>query len=295
MIQRGALRIVSRVAAVLVLVALVGATFQGVATAIERRRFPRTGGMVDVGGHQLHIYCEGKGAPTVVLEAPAAGMSAAWGAVQPDIARVTRACSYDRSGLGWSESSGAPYEPGDVPRALRTLLEEANERPPFVVAGQGLGAAFAAMFAARFSGDTAALILVDPPAAGGARPEPPLLLRIPDALPWLARAGVLRASDTLAARTDGLPEPAGGALRAFLNRPDHLTRTALELSRWNDAVSMAAAAQVPSTVPVTRVQLDGSRRIGFVAGRAGAARVVTAILDAVARTRDSVEAHPRLR
>jgi hypothetical protein len=36
---------------------LIGATYQGVATAWERRQFPRPGGMVDVGGHQLHIYC----------------------------------------------------------------------------------------------------------------------------------------------------------------------------------------------------------------------------------------------
>src|SRR5215211_4670781 len=96
-------RMALRVAMVLAFLLLAGATCQGVATAIERRQFPRPGGMVDVGGHQLHIYCVGTGTPTVVLEAPAVGMSAAWGAVQPSIARVTRVCSYDRAGLGWSE------------------------------------------------------------------------------------------------------------------------------------------------------------------------------------------------
>ena len=89
-------------AIVLALVVLIGATYQGVTTAIERRRFPFPGRLVDVGGHQLHLYCTGAGAPTVVLEAPAAGISAAWAWVQGSISQFTRVCSYERAGLGWS-------------------------------------------------------------------------------------------------------------------------------------------------------------------------------------------------
>src|SRR6185295_9588793 len=100
-----------RVAAVLFFMVLAGATYQGVATAFERRQFRHPGRLVDVGGHQLHIYCSGEGSPTVVLEAGGAGMSAAWGWVQPRIAKATRVCSYDRAGLGWSESGDSSYDP----------------------------------------------------------------------------------------------------------------------------------------------------------------------------------------
>ncbi len=44
---------------------LAGATYQGVATAFERREFPHPGRLIDIGGHQLHIYCTGDGSPTV--------------------------------------------------------------------------------------------------------------------------------------------------------------------------------------------------------------------------------------
>ena len=112
------------------LLLLVGATYQGVTTALERRAFPRPGQMVDVGGHQLHLHCTGEGSPTVVLEAPAMGMSAAWGWVQPAVARDTRVCSYDRLGLGWSERGEKPFAPMDVPDDLHALLERAgNARP----------------------------------------------------------------------------------------------------------------------------------------------------------------------
>ena len=105
---------------------LAGATYQGVATALERRQFPHPGRLVDVGGHQLHLYCTGEGTPTVVLEAPAAGLSAAWGWIQPEIAETTRVCSYDRAGLGWSEAGDGPFEPAQVPVQLRALLEAAR-------------------------------------------------------------------------------------------------------------------------------------------------------------------------
>ena len=87
-----------------VFIALAGATVQGVLTAIERRRLPYPGRLVDVGGHQLHLDCQGRGAPTVILEAPAVVPSAAWQLVQHEVARRTRVCAYDRAGLGWSEA-----------------------------------------------------------------------------------------------------------------------------------------------------------------------------------------------
>src|SRR5688572_8961187 len=215
-------RAVGAVTAVVVFILLLGATYQGVATALERREFARPGGLVSVGDHQLHIYCTGKGTPTVVLEAPAAGLSAAWADVQRQLSSVTRVCSYDRAGLGWSESGDRPFDPALVPAELRTLLSRANEQGPFVVVGQGLGAAFARMYAARPDADAAALVLIDPPRAADSAAG-----WIVPASPWLARTGVLRAGRILSSKADGLP--GGGALRAFLNRPDRLSRAADEL------------------------------------------------------------------
>ncbi len=160
--RRWALRVVALVG----FVALAGVTYQGVATALERREFPRPGRMVDVGGHQLHIDCDGQGAPIVVLDAPAAGLSAAWGRVQPAVAGLTRVCSYDRAGLGWSEAREQPFGPALAVEELQRLLAGANEKGPFVLVGQGLGASLVQAFAARFPAETAGLVLVDAPAAG---------------------------------------------------------------------------------------------------------------------------------
>jgi pimeloyl-ACP methyl ester carboxylesterase len=246
------------VAGLMTFIVLVGVTYQSVATALEWRRFPYPGRLVDVGGHQLHIYCVGPqggpedsarpGTATVVLEAPAAGISVGWAWVQDDLARTTRVCSYDRAGLGWSEAGEGGYQAAWVPDQLHTLLERAGERGPFVIAGHELGSVFARMYAARFHAETAALVLVDDPSEAPA--STPRLVRT---WPWLARVGLLRATGALSRRAAGLPDAPGGATRAFLNRPDHLTRGALEIARLRETVSLATARPLDPSLLVTRV------------------------------------------
>src|SRR5438045_572803 len=59
---------------------------------------PPPGRLVDIGSRQLHLYCIGNGAPTVIMENGQSSFSVDWGLVQPEIAKVTRVCTYDRAG-----------------------------------------------------------------------------------------------------------------------------------------------------------------------------------------------------
>ncbi len=233
-------------------IVLAGATYQSVATALERRKFPYPGRLIEVGDHQLHLHCTGEGQPTVVLEAPAGGMSVGWSWVQGDLASVTRVCSYDRAGLGWSEAGNGGYGAAQVPDELHTLLERAGERGPFVIAGHELGASFARMYASRFRDQTAALVLIDDPSSS---PDtaPYRVPRLVRAWPWLARIGALRATRTLSRHASGFQGDSGGATRAFLNRPDHLTRGALEVARLSETARAAAAEPLDPALPITRI------------------------------------------
>lgn len=266
-------RVLLMAAAILVFLVLAGATYQGAATALERRQFRHPGRLVATGTHQLHIDCVGEGLPTVVLEAPATGMSAAWGWVQPEVARTTRVCSYDRTGLGWSDAGDRPYQPSAVAGELHTLLQSAGEPGPYVVVGQGLGAAFAVLFAAQFGSDVAGLVLVDPPAPDPVA-ERNLMMRLVNASPWLARTGVLRATRMMSSSAAGLPGLSAGALGAFLNRPDHLTRAATELSRWDEAVGLAEGAAIDARITLVRVEAAGPGYAALLTD-AGQARTVS--------------------
>jgi len=267
---------------------LIGATYQGVATSLERRRFPHPGRLIDVGGYQLHLQCTGAGTPTVVLEAPAAAMSAAWARVQNAVAATTRTCSYDRAGLGWSEAGDVPFSPETAAPQLHDLLAKADERGPFIVAGAEFGAPLARLYASRYPSETAALVLINVPGASvtGAADTPSA--RFLAFAPWFARTGALRFARTWSSSVRGLPEPAAGALRSFLNRPDHLTRASNELSTWDRAVALSEAAPLPRDLPVAQVEVEGRNRIALLADPRNASDIADAIVRAVRRARSTV-------
>src|SRR5690348_10781348 len=67
--------------ALIVGLALVGASYEAIASGADAQAYPRPGRLVDVGGYRLHIQCVGTasaGSPTVVLESGLGGMSLDW-------------------------------------------------------------------------------------------------------------------------------------------------------------------------------------------------------------------------
>jgi len=134
--------------------------------------FAPPGKMTNVGGHDLHIDCSGRGRPTVVLEGGAgAGFSFDWALVQPEIAKTARVCSYDRAGYAWSAPGPEPRTLRQIAYELRTALHAAHEHGPFILVGHSLGALIVREFAQLYPEETAGFIFVD-----GTHENSPLLL-----------------------------------------------------------------------------------------------------------------------
>ena len=120
------------------------------------------GRLIDVGGFRLHLHCSGSGRPAVVMDSALAGSSISWSLIQPDVSRLTRACSYDRAGFGWSDAGPMPRTAGRVADELRVLLDRGGVAPPFVLVGHSFGGLVMRIFAARYRSDVSGLVLVDP-------------------------------------------------------------------------------------------------------------------------------------
>lgn len=120
------------------------------------------GTLVGVGTHRLHLHCSGTGSPAVVFDAALGGSSLSWSLVQPDVARVTRACAYDRAGFGWSEAGPMPRTAGRIASELCELLQRAGVAPPYVLVGHSFGGLVMRLVAARHPGDVAGLVLIEP-------------------------------------------------------------------------------------------------------------------------------------
>lgn len=125
-------------------------------------RYPPPGQLIDVGGHHLHLHCAGRGSPAVIFDAALGGSSLSWSLVQPAIARLTRACSYDRAGFAWSDAGPLPRTAGRIADELRVLLDRGGVPPPYLLVGHSYGGLVMRIFTARHRADVAGLVLVDP-------------------------------------------------------------------------------------------------------------------------------------
>jgi pimeloyl-ACP methyl ester carboxylesterase len=84
------------------------------------------------------------------------------GFVQPEVAKATRVCSYDRAGSGWSDPRPDVETPIRVVRDLRALLDAAGEKGPFVMVGASHGGLYVRLFQVEHPTDVAGLVLIDP-------------------------------------------------------------------------------------------------------------------------------------
>lgn len=282
LLSRRTRRVTVALATVLLFFVLAGVTYQSVSNALERRRYRHPGKLVDVGDHQLHLYCVGEGRPIVVLEAPAGGMSMNWAWVQNALASTTRVCSYDRAGLGWSEAGDEDYNPARVPDDLHSLLHRAGEHGPYVIAGHELGAVFAEMFAVRYPREVVALVLVGDPADTRV---PASSVRMSWTWPWLARIGLLRATRSLSKHASGLPGSASAPSQAFLNRPDHLTRAAQEVATLDTITGSATVGRIDEGIAVTTVKTGQENPPVMLGSSEEAGPVTRALTSAIERAR----------
>jgi pimeloyl-ACP methyl ester carboxylesterase len=132
---------------------------------------PPPGKLIDIGGWKVHLNCTGTRsaqAPLVILEPGIGDFSVEWSLVQPEVAKTTRVCSYDRAGDGWSEMGPHPRTFKQIVYELHTLLDRAGERPPYVIVGQSYGGWLVRTYRTSYPSEVAGIVLVD---AGEDDPE----------------------------------------------------------------------------------------------------------------------------
>jgi hypothetical protein len=97
---------------------------EAIARSKYRAEYPPPGKMVSLDTHDIHLNCMGAGNPTVVFEADLDQYgSLSWDSVQGEIGKFTRACSYDRAGILWSEPGPRPRDGEAIASELGAVLD----------------------------------------------------------------------------------------------------------------------------------------------------------------------------
>jgi pimeloyl-ACP methyl ester carboxylesterase len=200
-------RIAYALLTLLVLALLAGFTYEQISRARDVAQLPlRVGQAVDIGGRTLNLYCSGQGTPTVILETGGNEPGYALLSLQSKMAMLTRACWYDRAGVGWSDPPSSSRTSASIVSDLHEALHRAGVLPPYVIAGGSVGAEYAHIYTARYPSDVAGLVFID--SAVPEMHEPDFLLSplnrmsgstrhlICLALPAMSRLGIVRFMTT---------------------------------------------------------------------------------------------------
>jgi pimeloyl-ACP methyl ester carboxylesterase len=128
--------------------------------------YARPGQLVPSNGTRLNLYCNGNGSPTVVFDSGWEDWAPVWTIVQPEVAKWTRACSYDRAGAGFSDPGPMPRTSVRIADELRSALHNAGIQGPYILVGHAFGGDNVRTFAARYPAEVAGLVLVEADVGG---------------------------------------------------------------------------------------------------------------------------------
>ena len=123
--------------------------------------YTRPGTLVPADGTRLNLYCMGNGSPAVVFDSGWEDWAPVWTIVQPEVAKWTRACSYDRAGAGFSDPGPLPRTSVRIADELRSALHNGGIKGPYILVGHAFGGDNVRTFAARHPGEVAGLVLVE--------------------------------------------------------------------------------------------------------------------------------------
>lgn len=140
----------------------MGVVCERVGERQDRNHLPQVGKSFDIGGRSLNLFCSGGGSPTVIFESNGGVPGFRWVRLQRQVAAFTRACWYDRAGLGWSDPGPFPNHSESVAHDLHALLASAHEAPPYILVGHAMGGFHVRVYRSFFPEQVAGLVLVDP-------------------------------------------------------------------------------------------------------------------------------------
>jgi pimeloyl-ACP methyl ester carboxylesterase len=248
--RRWTLRAIVGLSSLIAVPALAGATYQWLATRRDLAANPAPGQLVDIGGYRLHLWCTGSGSPAVILDNGLGGSSAGWGFVQPDVARFTRACSYDRAGMGYSDPGPSPRTARRIASELATLLDRSGIAGPVVLVGASIAGFNVRVFASDHPERAAGLVLVDASHEADAH-EVPRMARF---VPLLSRVGVLRFFGvSFGQNVESLPPAVQPYAQATRFRAAGYQAAADEIIHIRESVSEVRSSRRKLEIPVAVV------------------------------------------
>jgi pimeloyl-ACP methyl ester carboxylesterase len=204
----------------------------------------------------------------VVLESGLGDDWIYWQKVQPEVAKTTHICSYDRASIGWSDPRPGPQDAKNIASQLHILLQNANEAGPLILVGASAGGYYVREFTAMYPTEVTGLVFVDASVPeqiqklpGGAYSEATAKKIHRDAKwDWLKEAsGWARVTGKCKGEVDSGLEAYAGLASAEACRPGFAASGVAEWDEFWHSAEEAAQAPCCGDRPVLVISQDPDR------------------------------------
>lgn len=145
----------------IILLILIGLIYEQIGEKHDHELLPQVGTSIDIGGRSLNIFCSGRGSPPVILDSGAGEPGYSWSGIQPQLAKTTETCWFDRAGEGWSDPGPFPRTSETIARDEHELLRQAGIAPPYVLVGHSFGGLNARVYNGLYPNEVAGMVLID--------------------------------------------------------------------------------------------------------------------------------------
>lgn len=247
---------------IILLLAISGLfAYEGISERYDAAMFSPPGVLYQVEGKTMHLYCTGEGAPSVILDSGIGSAALGWGLVQPEVAKVTRVCSYDRAGYGWSEPGLPPRTSDRLVDELHALLNSAGITGPLLLVGHSFGGYNMQVYAHRYSQEVVGMVLVD---SAHERQTELFGKSITPLLWWVrmgqgtAHLGLARMFGLPTGSVDNLPDSVKGSAMAQGVRPQAYGTLHSELESFKESARQAGEVATLGDMPLV-VIMQGNR------------------------------------
>ncbi|MEJ2595915.1 MAG: alpha/beta hydrolase [bacterium] len=117
---------------------------------------------VEINDTQFHYKEYGNGKPTVIFENGMATPMDTWKNIPDAISRKTNVFSYDRAGIGKSDTTSTERTIPNMVIELKQILKKEKIDPPYIYVAHSMGSYLARYYAVHYPDEISALLFVDP-------------------------------------------------------------------------------------------------------------------------------------
>ncbi|SHH58278.1 Pimeloyl-ACP methyl ester carboxylesterase [Sporobacter termitidis DSM 10068] len=179
------------------IVLLLGIAYEQIGEYVDNKEYQPVGKLINVDGHNMHIWADGTGDATVVF---GVGFQMPSGYVDfyplySEIEKQARVAVYDKPGYGWSDVTNAPRDIDTITKEIHGALVLSGEKPPYILVAHSIASLEAIRFAQLYKDEVKGVVLID-----GSNPD--MYVDMPRAFDFaFARTAIFKGTISLANKT----------------------------------------------------------------------------------------------